>query len=542
MPDVLEEQRSERPDIQRLVGIARRRHLQFLIPLFLGWLIVWGASFLLPPRYKSSTLILVEQPTMPQNYVLPNISDDLQARLESIKQQILSRTRLLTIIDKLSLYGGTRSAPSADALVERMRKDIDVELVRDPQRQDISSFRVSYSAGNPRVAQQVTGELTNLFISENLKVREQESQGTTSFIEKQLEDARASLAEQEAKVREFEAQHEGALPTQEASNLQILAGLQAQLQGEQDALNTAKQQRVYLQAMLAEDRAAQSKIRPAGGDQTGLPGTTDLATIDQQLDRLRAELADLSSRYTDRYPDIQRLKDQITKLETIRNNFIAATKQKATDAKQQSDSGAPSSAADPTTSAAGRQLQGQLQANQLEIANRESAIDSLKARINEYQGRLNMEPGTEQQLADLTRGYDQSKANYDDLLKKRDQSVMATSMEQMQQGERFTMLDPPSLPAKPDFPNRLKFCGIGLAVGLALGLIVAGGLEFLDDRLHSEKEIKSLLSIAVISEIPEMVSPLDERNTKKKLALGWAATALLSAMILAGSIFSFLHN
>jgi uncharacterized protein involved in exopolysaccharide biosynthesis len=294
--------------------------------------------------------------------------------------------------------------------------------------------------------------------------------------------------------------------------------------------------------MLAEDRAAQSKIRPAGGDQTGLPGTTDLATIDQQLDRLRAELADLSSRYTDRYPDIQRLKDQITKLETIRNNFIAATKQKATDAKQQSDSGAPSSAADPTTSAAGRQLQGQLQANQLEIANRESAIDSLKARINEYQGRLNMEPGTEQQLADLTRGYDQSKANYDDLLKKRDQSVMATSMEQMQQGERFTMLDPPSLPAKPDFPNRLKFCGIGLAVGLALGLIVAGGLEFLDDRLHSEKEIKSLLSIAVISEIPEMVSPLDERNTKKKLALGWAATALLSAMILAGSIFSFLHN
>ncbi len=542
MPDVLEEQRSERPDIQRLVGIARRRHLQFLIPLFLGWLIVWAASFLLPPRYKSSTLILVEQPTMPQNYVLPNINDDLQARLESIKQQILSRTRLLTIIDKLSLYGGTQSAASADDLVARMRKDIEVELVRDPQRQNISSFRVSYSARNPHVAQQVTGELTSLFISENLKVRNQESEGTTSFIEKQLEDARASLAEQEAKVREFEAQHEGALPTQEASNLQILAGLQAQLQGEQDALNTAKQQRVYLQAMLAEERAAQSKIRPAGGDQTGQSGATDLATIDQQLDKLRGQLAELSSRYTDQYPDVQRLKDQIAKLEKTRENFIAAMKQRAPDAKQQSNGTAPGSATDSTMSAAARQLQGQLQANELEITNRESAIGSLKARINEYQGRLNMEPATEQQLADLTRGYDQSKANYDDLLKKRDQSVMATSMEQMQQGERFTMLDPPSLPAKPDFPNRLKFCGIGLAVGLALGLIVAGGLEFLDDRLHSEKEIKSLLPIAVISEIPEMVSPLDERNTKKKLALGWAATALVFATILAGSVFSFLHN
>jgi polysaccharide chain length determinant protein (PEP-CTERM system associated) len=542
MPEILENQESERPDIQRLFGIVRRRHLYFLIPLFLGWLIVWGASWVLPPSYKSSTLILVEQPTMPQNYVLPNINDDLQARLESIKDQILSRTRLLTIIDKLSLYGGTQSAASADDLVARMRKDIDVELVRDPQRQNISAFRVSYSARNPHVAQQVTGQLTNLFITENLKVREQESAGTTSFIEKQLEDARASLSEQEAKVRQFEAQHEGDLPTQEASNLQILAGLQAQLQGEQDALNTAKQQRVYLQAMLAEERAAQSKMRPPGGDQTGLSGTTDLATIDQQLDKLRGQLADLSSRYTDQYPDVQRLKDQIAKLETTREHFIAAMKQQASEPKQQSNGTAPSGAADPTMSATARQLQGQLQANQLEITNRESAIDSLKGRISEYQGRLNLEPGTEQQLADLTRGYDQSKANYDDLLKKKDQSVMATSMEQMQQGERFTMLDPPSLPSKPDFPNRLRFCGIGLAVGLVLGLVVAGGLEFSDDRLHSEKEIKSLLPIAVISEVPEMVSPLDERNTKRKLALGWATTAFVFATILVGSVFSFLHN
>ncbi len=542
MPETLEERESERPDIQRYFGVVRRRHLHFLIPLFLGWLIVWAASWVIPPRYKSSTTILVEQPTMPQNYVLPNINDDLQARLESIKDQILSRTRLLTIIDKLSLYGGTKSAASADDLVERMRKDIDVELVRDPQRQNISAFKVSYSASNPHVAQQVTGELTNLFISENLKVREQESEGTTSFIEQQLEDARASLSEQEAKVRQFEGQHEGDLPTQEASNLQILAGLQAQLQGEQDALNTAKQQRVYLQAMLAEERAAQSKIRPASGDQAGLSDARDLATIDQQLDKLRAQLADLSSRYTDRYPDVQQLKDQIATLEATRERVVAAMKQKAPDAKQQNNSAVPNSAADPTMSAAARQLQGQLQANQLEITNRESAIDSLNARIIEYQGRLNMEPGTEQQLADLTRGYDQSKANYDDLLKKKDQSEMATSMEQMQQGERFTMLDPPSLPSKPDFPNRLRFCGIGLAVGLALGLIVAGGLEFSDDRLHSEQEIKSLLPIAVISEIPEMVSPLDERNTKRKLALGWAATALVFAMILAGSVFSFLNN
>ncbi len=119
---------------------------------------------------------------------------------------------------------------------------------------------------------------------------------------------------------------------------------------------------------------------------------------------------------------------------------------------------------------------------------------------------------------------------------------MATSMEEMQQGERFTMLDPPSLPTKPDFPNRLKFCGLGLAVGLALGFLVAGGLEFLDDRLHSEKEIKSLLPIAVISEIPQVLSPLDTRRTKRRMALGWATTALVFVALLAGSVFSYLHN
>jgi hypothetical protein len=145
-------------------------------------------------------------------------------------------------------------------------------------------------------------------------------------------------------------------------------------------------------------------------------------------------------------------------------------------------------------------------------------------------------------LADLTRGYDQSKANYDELLKKKNGSEMASSMERLQQGERFRILDPPSLPLKPDFPNRLKFCGIGLGVGLALGFVVAGGVEMMDDRLYSEKEIKDLLPIAVISEIPEILNPSDERSSKKRMWLGWAMAALVFATILAGSAFSYWHG
>jgi polysaccharide biosynthesis transport protein len=537
MAETPEDQNSEPVDLQRYLNIARRRHLHFLIPLLLGWLAVWSASWVLPPRYKSSTLILVEQPNVPKNYIESNVNDNVQDRLQNIKQQILSRTRLLTIIDKLHLYAGGRHQKTPDEKVLAMGNDIDVDLVRDSHQDQITAFQVSYSSRDPHIAQLVTSELVVLFINENQKVVQQESQDTTNFIAGQLESARAHLAEQEAKVRDFQGHHEGSLPSQQASNLQILSGLQSQLQNEQDALNTAKQQRVYLQSLIEQYRGLHGTTpRTADGAPTGL------AAIDKELDDLRAKLTDLSSRYTDRYPDVLRVKDEIAKTEKRRDDFLAEMKNKGDGSKAPNESNAGRDGADASMSSPALQLQGQLQANQVEIANREQSIAGLKARLNEYQGRLNEEPAVEQQMADLTRGYEQSKTDYDDLLKKKNQSEMATSMEQMQQGEHFSMIDPPSLPLKPEFPNRLKFCGIGLGVGLALGLIVAGGFEFMDDRLYSEKDIKGILPVAILSEVPEILLPSDERRMMRKAALGWSMGALVVATILVGSAFSYLHN
>jgi succinoglycan biosynthesis transport protein ExoP len=380
------------------------------------------------------------------------------------------------------------------------------------------------------VAQQVTSELTDLFINENSKVIQQESEDTTQFISTQLDNARASLADQEAKVREFQGQHEGALPSQQASNLEILNGLQQQLQNEQDGLNTAKQQRIYFQSLMDQYRGVHTTQRTVDGS------PTNLAALDQELERLRAKLADLSSRYTDRYPDVLSVKDQIAKTEKVRNDLIADLKSKASGGNAANDAG------DLAQSAPALQLQGQLQSNQAEIANRERSIAALKGRINDYQARLNEAPAVEQQMADLTRGYDQSKADYDDLLKKKNESEMATSMEHMQQGERFTMLDPPSLPLKPDFPNRLKFCGIGFGVGLALGLIVAGSFEVMDDRMYIEKDIKELLPMGIISELPQISLPSDEQRSMKKTAIGWSTAAVVIVTILAGTAISYFRS
>src|SRR5579863_2866005 len=239
-------------DLGQYCAIVRRRRWHILIPLFLVWLVVCGAGWVLPSVYKSGTLILVEQSTMPKDYVVPNVMDDIQNRLQTITQQILSRTRLWRIIEELNLYASERNRLTPDELVERMRKDISIELVRDERSRELTAFNVYYSSHDPHVAQRVTSELTGLFISENLEVRQQESEETTKFLESQLEEARKPLTDQEQKVREFKDRHPGELPAQLGTNLQILSGLQSQLQNQEDALNTAKQQSAYLQSLLGQ--------------------------------------------------------------------------------------------------------------------------------------------------------------------------------------------------------------------------------------------------------------------------------------------------
>ena len=532
-----EEKNSGGLNLQQLIGIVRRRHLLFLIALFIGWLAVWTVSWLLPSRYRSTTLILVEQPSMPKDYVTPNVAGDLQERLQSITQQILSRTHLLHIIDQFALYSAGRNQLTPDEKVERMRKDIEIELAHDLNNR-VTAFNVYYTSADPHTAQQVTSELTNLFINENLEVRQQQSESTTSFLEDQLEVASKDLAQQEERIRGFKMQHVGELPAQLETNLQILNGLQAQLQSESDALNSAKQQHTYLQTLVDQYRTFRDSARNGEGAPVGLPA------LDEELSRLKGQLADLNSRYTDRHPDVRKLKEQIAKTEKMREQVLTDLTAKRSGSQPDGDSSAGAQEVADSTGAPSAlvQIEGQLQANRVEIGNREHAIEELKKKIADYQMRLNQEPVREQQLADLARGYEQSKANYDELLKKKNESAMATSMELRQQGERFRILDPPSLPLKPDFPNHLKFCGIGLAIGLLLGSVVAGAFEMLDHRVHDEKELKALLPVAVITEIPEIVTTFDQERLRRRLWLGWGTATLVVSIIVVGSAYSYLRG
>lgn len=527
MTEEFEDKQSYEVDWQQYLGLARRHAWHFLVPFFFGWLIVWSASWFMPSVYRSGTLILVEEPTVPQQFVMTNVAGDLQNRLNSITQQILSRTRLLHIIEQFDLYGKDRQHVSPDDLVERMRKDIEIELVRSPDRQQLTSFNIYYSARDPHTAQQVTSELSNLFISENLEVRQQQSENTTRFLEEQLDEARNNLAQQEQKVREFKDRYLGQLPGQLQTNLQILTGLQNQLQNEEDALNRAKQQNVYLESLLNQYQTVQRTTKGGDAAPAGLPA------IDQELDRLKAQLADLSSRYTDLHPDVRKVKEQIAKTERLKEKLTADLNSKpGADGVQSTAAGSGKTYADVANASPTFQLESQLKANQTEISNRQRSIQQLQARIGDYQSRLNQEPVREQQLTDLTRGYDQSKADYDSLLKKKNESELATSLERQQQGEHFRVLDPPNLPVKPFSPNRLKLLGIGLMVGIVLGVGLSAATEVADDRVYSDKELKKLLPGDVLVEIPPLTTVQEQRQEARKAWMRWAGAAVMLALVL----------
>jgi polysaccharide chain length determinant protein (PEP-CTERM system associated) len=518
-------------DFTEIKGIVRRRRWQFLVPFFCGWALVWGASWLIPSTYRSGTLILVEQPSVPEKYVVSNIDIDIQHQLDSITQQILSRTRLLRIIDSLGLYAQERKNKSPDDLVETMRKDIEIELSHGDDKK-LSAFNIYYANRDPKMAQLATAELANLFITENLEQRQKRSENTTNFLEDQLDQARAKLAQQEAKVRVFKDQHLGELPTQTQSNLQILVGLQNQVQANQDSLNRAKQQNTYLESVVTQYRALDRGSKPGEG------GSVGLAEIDKELDQLKAQLADLTSHYTDKHPDVRKTREQIAQVEKTRQRIIAAMNSGTNGSSPEPAATAP---LDPKT-APMLEFESQLKANRVEIANRQAEIKEEQNKINQYQGRLNMAPVMEQQFADITRDYEQSKADYESLLAKKNQSEMSTDLEKTQQAEHFRMLDPPDLPVRPYKPNRLQLCGLGLVVGLVLGAGFAFGQEKLSGKIYSEREIKKLVPFDVIGEIPAIESLEEQSSHGRGAWIAAAAAVVIVGFILLGSAVTYLYG
>ncbi len=503
------------------LGIARRRWAWAVLP-FLAVGVTGGLIVRRMPRlYLSQALILVEGQKVPSDFVKPTVSSDINDLLSSISQTILSRTSLWGIIQKYGLYQELRGRRTEMELVQRMRDDIQgptlaklsqTDTGTGPDR-DGGAFTIAYEGRSPQEAQEVTQELANLFIEENLRVRQQHAQGTEDFIDVELDKARATLQGQSAKLEALKSQYMGSLPEQQASNLQQLGQEQAALQAAEGAVARDQQQRTYLQSLLA------ALASPAA--ETAAP-TSPLAN---QLQADEAKLATLEQIDTPEYPDVKRLKAEISALK----QQIAATAQ-------------ASPVAPGPNGLSQQQIKGELATLDQDAAWQARQQRAIEAKIHELERRVEMEPAVEARLNSVQRDFDIAKLNYESLLQKKNAAAIAAAMEQQAEGEEFRIIDPANLPSRPDKPSYLK-----LGVAILLAAVVAGAgaaaaREFADPSLRNERDVAYYLGVPLLATFPKVLSRAEQAQLRRRrvtLALASLGFAVLAA---GGGVAWYLHS
>jgi uncharacterized protein involved in exopolysaccharide biosynthesis len=274
--------------------------------------------------------------------------------------------------------------------------------------------------------------------------------------------------------------------------------------------------------------------RPSG-DTSPLSTVTPL---DEQIEKMKDDLANLSTHYTQRHPDVVHLKEQIANAEKAKRQAESSPRTGATQAQSEGGTGARSERSISPRS----QMESQFKANELEITNRKQEVKDLERQIGQYQARLNLTPLRQQQLAEVSRNHEQSRTNYESLLAKKMQSGMATDLAKTRQGEQFRMIDPPSLPQKPYSPNRLRFAGIGLFAGLALGLAGIAFLETVDARIYSEDDLKRWVTVPVIATVPPLTTTAEKKVQTWQRGVEIAIASVLAAMVPALTFMAYLKG
>lgn len=536
------------PPLSLLRAVWKRKLAVCLIAV-LGGAVTAGVAYKWPPTYKSETVILVESQRIPQTFVEATVNDDLKERLSNLSAQILAYSRLLEIVKKFDLYHKDRQTHAEEEIIEKMRGDIDIQLVKGWSPERPGSFRISYEGRNPAVVALVANELGNLFIEENLRAREMQATGTSQFLDNQLADAKRRLEEQEAKLSQYKLEHQGELPEQENSLIASLNRLQTQLQGVQDGLNRAQQNKVLLENSLQsgqETAAVMARFAQTTG--VSAASASSLGSDPRSIKSLEAQLAELRTRYTEDYPEVQSVKASLAEAKK-RASELDAGAQSSKD--QQAATGASTDAVanldkvetdDPSlaaTMAHERERLDDLKAQKTiaskQITTLNAERQQILAKIASIQAHVDRLPVREQQLASITRDYEITKANYKSLLDKKLAAGMAADMEKRQKSERFTMIEPARVPEIPSKPNRPLIAGIGALVSLLLAIAFPLGKAVQENVVLGEWELPK--DILVLGRVPVIAAPeIREASPRRLMRSAFAkfGLAFVIAMVVLG--------
>lgn len=495
-----------RLDPARLLEIWRRRKwLALLVSAgVLGCAV--GMALGLPDLYRASAKVLIDHQDVSESFVRPSVTSELEARIQRIHQQITSRARLGSLIDSLKLYPELTGRVPPDVVVDRMRKDIQLDLqgVEAGGRNAPIAFTVSYSGRDPKTTADVANRLASFYVEANSKSREQQAARTAEFLGQQVANVQSELERQEKQTTAYVKRFNGELPQQIEVNMSALSRLSGLLQLNAEHRLRVVERRERLEKELAEESLAAGFVSDADIDGA-------------QLTTLKQQLAALRGKYSDRYPEVIRLKAEIATLEAQ----IASAPRKG------GSSLAASRAAQSDPEVAARFAALDAEMKQLE---QEEA--SLRRQIAAYEARVAATPSRQREIEQLSSGRNVTRAQYETLLKQYEDARIAASLEQGKNGQEFRILDSAIPPTAPAAPNRLLLMLMGLAAALVSGVVAIIVAERLDTTFHSPEELRDEFDLPVLATIPSTASD-EPRTVRRALATGAALAGV--ALLAAGS-------
>jgi len=558
---------NERTELQDIKGIFRRQKTLFLVIFLAIFFLSIIVAFILPPVYRSQSTILIEEQQIPQEFAQTTITSYVEERLQVITQQIMSRPRLLEIISQFNLYQDMRDRFTIEEIVQKLRDAISFEMINTevmdrrtgrPSTATIA-FTLAYEGKNPSTVQKVTNRLASLYLEANLRTREQRASNITTFLEQELKNLKTQIDEKESKISQFKQIHGQELPEYRTINMQALSRLNQQLDQVAMQIRSQQERKIYLEGQLAN-------VDPL------LPVVTEegktLMNPRERLKYLRLQLISLQSQLSDKHPDVKKMKGEIAELEAkvgdtsdslgkikqLKDNEgrlailkgklgpkhpdVIKLEKEVTLLKTQLESLKPQTTANKVSennpeNPAYINLQTQIASAEMEIRSLNQGKRQLEEKISRYQQLIDNAPLVEKEYNNLIRDQQADQLKYQETMNKLMEAKVSQEMEESQQAERFTIIDPALTPERPAKPNRLAIILIGFVLSLGFGVGLAAVRENLNTTVKNTAELSRSTGLPVLANIPllETAEALQKKRRKQimmiVIVLGIIVVALL---------------
>jgi succinoglycan biosynthesis transport protein ExoP len=442
---------------QVLVALWRRKALVGAIAVAV---FAVGAAVVMtrPSMYEATSVVRVEPQRPGEEMVQRTVSELIEQRLLTVRQELMARPVLQKAIEEMNLYPDIVSEKGIEAAVVQMRKDLTVRVEGE------NAFELTYANRDPQVAQQVANRLPALFADETLKLRQAQASRATQLFNEEMEALAKSVSAWERRIAQFKVDHMGELPEQLEMNMRGLERVSHLMQTKSEELRVAEARRSDL-----------ARARNAADSEAG--------RLEAAENGLTRALVAARTSWTEDHPEVKRLTNELE-----------------------------------TMTAKRKDAEGRLVAERQERARAATLIETIQAEMKDlqkqaegYQKRLDNTPRWAHELAVMNRDYEIARTKYQSVVSRKVEAEIAEELEAKSSKSLFNVISPAGVPATPARPDRFGGMLIALLVALGVGVLTGVVLEMRDDSIRDGHELRERLTLPVLAVVPNMQGKTEKR-------------------------------